>query len=93
MTIPKCEAVDVPDFDAEFWLLAELAGLELLAEILVVTLTYPVVLETMVFRAIEGLSILFCTGITDFFYQSWYERERWKHINMYATPVQHDCIY
>ena len=66
MTIPKREAVDGPGFDAEFCLLAELAGLELLAEIPVVTPTDLGVLETMVCRAIGALSILSCTGITIF---------------------------
>ena len=66
MTIPKREAVDGPGFDAEFCLLAELAGLELLVEIPVVTPTDLGTLETMVSRAIEVLSILSCTGITVF---------------------------
>ena len=66
LTIPKREAVDGPGFDVEFCLLAELAGLELLAEIPVVTPTDLGALETMVCRAIEVLSILSCTGITIF---------------------------
>ena len=48
MTIPKREAVDGPGFDAEFCLLAELAGLELLAEIPVVTPTDLGALETRI---------------------------------------------
>ena len=66
MTISKREAVDGPGFDAEFCLLAELAGLELLAEIPVVTPTDLGALETMVCLDIEVLSILSCTGITVF---------------------------
>ena len=66
MTIPKLEAVDGPGFDAESCLLAEQVGLELLAEIPVVTPTDLGALETMVCRAIEVLSILICTGITVF---------------------------
>ena len=53
MTIPKREAVDGPGFDAEFCLLAELAGLELPAEIPVVTPTDLGALKTMVCRAID----------------------------------------
>ena len=66
LTIPKREVEDGPGFDAEFCLLAELAGLELLAEIPVVLPTDLGALKTMVCQAIEVLSILSCTGITVF---------------------------
>ena len=59
MTIPKRDAVDGPGFDAKFCLLAELAGLELLAEIPVVTPTDLGALETMVCR---DYRILFITA-------------------------------
>ena len=98
MTIPKREAVDGLGFDAEFCLLAELAGLELLAEIPVVTPTDLGAPETVVCRAIEVLSKLcyqnyLALGYPYFVYHSWYKMERWKCISMYAIPVHREGIY